>query len=217
MTKATEKKRAAAGRSPADGSVPGVPAALLARFRRWYAEAEKAGQPQPDAMALGTVSRAGEPSVRFVLLKGIEPEGFVFFTDSRSQKGRDLLATGRAAATFWWQRSLRQVRIEGHVVPLDPVRSDEYWSSRPRGSQLSGATSHQSAPIASRSALLQRWRALDRRHAGRPIPRPAGWLGFRLEPRAIEFWTQKENRLHHRERFERQARGTGWEGRILQP
>jgi len=185
------------------------------RFRRWLRDAERSGAPLPDAMALATATKAGVPSLRFVLLKQVDPSGFVFFTDARSRKGRELRANPHAAATFHWNAMGRQVRIEGRVVELDDAAADAYWVTRPRGSQLSGATSQQSSELARRTALSSRRNELARRWAGQAIPRPAEWRGFRIVPDAIEFWTHREDRLHHRELFRRTARG--WRTTLLEP
>lgn len=187
----------------------------IARFRRWYAAAERAKVPQPEAMSLATADRRGRPAVRVVLLKHVDAEGFVFYTNAHSRKGRELAANPRAALVFHWQSLGRQVRIEGRVRQVSAAEADAYWATRPRESQLGGAASDQSAPIASRAALVRRWRALTRRYAGAPVPRPPHWTGFRVVPTAIEFWTKRPFRLHDRELFTRTARG--WRQTRLQP
>jgi pyridoxamine 5'-phosphate oxidase len=187
----------------------------IARFLRWYREAWKAGIAQPDAVALATASPKGAPSVRFVLLKQADENGFVIYTDARSRKGRELAANARAALAFHWQPLGRQVRVEGRVRRVSDAEADAYWATRPRGSQLSGATSKQSARLAQRASLVARRRALERSLVGQDVPRPPSWGGFRIEPSAIEFWTHRDDRLHHRERFERVARG--WELSLLEP
>jgi pyridoxamine 5'-phosphate oxidase len=187
----------------------------LTRFRRWFAEAGRAGIELPEAMALATADAAGRPSVRFVLLKGADPRGFVFFTDGRSRKGRELRVTPHAALVFYWHEIGKQVRIEGRIVEVSAAEADAYWETRPRGSRLAASASLQSAPLAARAELLAAWRRLDRRYARQPIPRPAAWTGYRVVPRAIEFWTRAEFRLHERERFVR-SRG-GWRRTLLQP
>ena len=166
-------------------------------------------------MALATATRDGRPSVRFVLVKGVDARGFVFFTDARSRKGAELRANHEAAAVFYWHDTGKQVRIEGRIEEVSRAEADAYWESRPRESRLAASISTQSAPIASHAALLARWRALGRRAASGPIPRPAEWTGFRIMPRAIEFWTRGEHRLHRRERFTRS--GSGWKLELLQP
>jgi len=187
----------------------------IARFRRWYAEAERTGVPLPEAIALATADARGRPSVRYVLLKHADARGFVFFTDGRSRKGRELAANPEAAFAWYWDALGRQVRVEGRVVVVEDAEADAYWATRPRESRLAAAASTQSAPLGSRAVLMRRWRVLGRRHPGEDVPRPPVWRGYRIVPRAIEFWTRGEFRLHHRERFER--RRGGWQRRLLQP
>jgi pyridoxamine 5'-phosphate oxidase len=185
------------------------------RFRRWFAAAARAGVPLPEACALATADARGVPAARFVLLKHADARGFVFFTDGRSRKGRELAANARAALVFYWHAPAHQVRVDGHVVRVGPAESDAYWATRPRASQLAARASHQSAPLASRAALLARWHALARQYRGRPVPRPRTWVGYRIVPRAIEFWTRGAHRLHDRERYVR--RGRRWRRVRLQP
>jgi pyridoxamine 5'-phosphate oxidase len=187
----------------------------VVKFNRWYAAAIRARAPLPDAMALATADRRGTPSLRFVLLKGADERGFVFFTDGRSRKGRELAARPRAALAFYWDRTSRQARIEGRVVPVSAREADAYWATRPRGSRLAASVSTQSASMPSQRWLVARWRRLRRELDGATVPRPAAWSGYRLVPDAIEFWTRGAHRLHHRERFERGRRG--WRRRLLQP
>lgn len=187
----------------------------IRRFARWWRDAERAGCPLAEATALATVDAAGQPSVRYVLLKGVDARGFLFYTNERSRKGRELHATARAALAFYWHDPGRQVRVEGTTALLDTDEADAYWATRPRGSQIASAVSQQSAVLASRRELLARYRALERRLDGRPVPRPAHWRGFVLAPDRIEFWTRREPRLHERELFVRGARG--WSRRLLQP
>ncbi len=166
-------------------------------------------------MALATVGRSGTPSVRFVLLKGIGPRGFVFFTDTRSRKGRELDARPRASLAFYWHATGKQVRVEGQIEPVSAEEADAYWATRPRDSRLAASVSMQSAPMRSHAWLLARWRRLRRELGGRAIPRPVRWSGFRLVPGSIEFWTRGAHRLHLREDFVRTRRG--WRRRLLQP
>lgn len=188
----------------------------IARFHRWFAAARAHAQiPQPEAMALATADRRGRPSLRVVLLKHADAEGFVFYTNARSRKGRELAANPWASVVFHWQPLGRQVRVEGRVEMVRPEEADAYWATRPRESQLGGAASAQSQPIASRAALLQRWRLLTRRFRGQPVPRPPHWTGYRVVPTAIEFWTLRPFRMHDRELFTRTARG--WRLTRLQP
>lgn len=192
-----------------------MPADPIQRFRRWFADAERARISLPEAIALGTADRRGRPSVRFVLLKGVDARGFVFFTDGRSRKGGELAANPEAAFAVYWDALGRQVRVEGRVQLVTKAEADVYWTTRPRESRLAAAASHQSATLARRSELLARWRALGRRHPEDDVPRPPAWTGYRIVPRAIEFWTRGDFRLHQRERFERKR--SGWTSRLLQP
>jgi len=187
----------------------------IARFRRWFAAAERADVPLPEAIALATAGRRGRPSVRFVLLKHVDERGFVFFTDGRSRKGGELAANPEVAFACYWDALGKQVRVEGRVRLVSAFEADAYWATRPRESRLAASVSRQSATLAREAELVARWRALGRRYPGDDVPRPASWTGFRIVPRAIEFWTRGDFRLHHRERFER--RRGGWARRLLQP
>lgn len=182
---------------------------------RWFDDARELQIPNYEAMALATADADGRPSVRFVLLKRIDQRGFVFFTDTRSRKGRELRVNPRASIAFYWQPNGRQVRIEGRIEEVNPLEADEYWSTRPRQSQLAASASFQSAPLRSRGLLLARVRTLEHKLRGREVPRPPGWSGFRLCPDAIEFWTHREHRLHDRELYMRH--GDHWRSRTLQP
>lgn len=185
------------------------------RVRRWLRAAERARLPHAEAAALATADGAGAPSVRLVLVKQVDDRGLVFFTDGRSRKGREIAENPRAALAFYWDGLHRQVRVEGRVERVTPEESDAYWTSRSREKQLAARASRQSAPLASRAALLGRWRRLRGAFAGTPVPRPPEWTGFRVVPDAIEFWTRGPHRLHARERFTR-ARN-GWRRKLLQP
>src|SRR5262245_12551432 len=187
----------------------------LARFDRWYAQARRADIVQPDAMTLATADARGRPSARMVLLKGAGPDGFVFYTNGLSRKGRELRANPRAALVFHWDRLGKQVRIDGRVIPVSDAEADQYWATRPRASQLAALASSQSAPITNRERLVARWRGLRQRYRGRPVPRPRHWTGYRVVPDTIEFWTHREHRLHDRELFTRTR--NGWKRTRLQP
>jgi|SRR5262245_36340884 len=192
-----------------------MPVDPIARFQRWYAAARHTRIVQPDAMALATSDGRGRPSARMVLLKQADAAGFVFYTNTRSRKGRELRANSRAALVFHWDVLGRQVRIEGRVQAVTPAEADAYWATRPRASQLAALASDQSAPMSTRARLVARWRGLTRRYRGRPVPRPPHWSGYRLVPDAVEFWTHREHRLHDRELFRRTGRG--WKRTRLQP
>lgn len=189
----------------------------IRKFRRWFADAEATGMPLPEAIALATADRRGRPSVRYVLLKGVDARGFVFFTDGRSRKGGELGVNPEAAFAVYWDPLGKQVRVEGRVARVTPAEADAYWTTRPRESRLAAAASHQSATLARHADLMARWRALGRANPGADVPRPPAWMGYRIVPRAIEFWTRGDFRLHHRERFERARGGATWTRRLLQP
>lgn len=184
-------------------------------FHRWFKQAQRAAVPLVEAMAVATADAAGRPSVRFLLLKQADKDGFVFFTHASSRKGRELSANPRVSGAFYWDATRKQVRFEGAIEEVSAVEADEYWSTRPRASQLGAWASEQDAPLASRSVLVARWAAMRKKYRGRPVPRPAGWIGYRVVPDVIEFWTRRAARLHHRERFTRTP--TGWKRQLLQP
>ena len=192
------------------------PAALgpdpIAAFRRWFDEAGAAGVTMPEAMALATATADGKPSLRWVLLRGLEEPGhFVFFTNGASRKGRELAASGHGALAAYWEPLDRQVRIEGPVVALDDEESDAYWATRSRASQVSAAVSQQSEPVADRAAMEQAVAEFERHLApGAPVPRPEHWGGFGLVAHAIEFWQGQPARFHDRLRFERAHPGAPW-------
>jgi pyridoxamine 5'-phosphate oxidase len=170
----------------------------LVQFQAWFAEAIAAEIPEPNAMTLSTVSVEGKPSARIVLLKGIENGGFVFYTNYRSRKGQELAQTPYAALTFLWLPLERQVRIEGRVDPVDPVVSDAYFQSRPRGSQLGAWASDQSSVVRDRATLELELQRLEEQFGSGPIPRPDHWGGFQVFPTWVEFWQGRPNRLHDR-------------------
>ncbi len=187
----------------------------IAKFIRWLDDARRMNIPNYEAMALATAASDGKTSVRFVLLKGIDERGFVFFTDARSRKGRELRSNPHASLAFYWQRKGRQVRVEGRLEEVTPGEADAYWSTRPRQSQLAACASYQSARLRSRAELIARCAQLAKKFRGREIPRPPSWTGFRVRPDAVEFWTHREHRLHEREIYCR--RGRGWRRDLLQP
>jgi len=187
----------------------------IRRFQRWLAEARRAGVELPEAMALATADGRGRPSVRFVLLKSADDSGFVFYSNERSRKGRQLSRRPYAALAIYWDPTGRQVRVEGKVERVSADEADAYWAERPRDSQIASAASRQSAPIENRAALMAEYRRLQRDYAGRVMPRPRHWIGYRVIPDRIEFWTRSEPRLHERVLFERTVRG--WRSSLLQP
>ena len=187
----------------------------IAKFIRWSSEARRLKIPNYEAMALATATPGGKASVRFVLLKAIDERGFVFFTDARSRKGRELRGNPRVALAFYWQAKGRQVRVDGRVDEVTRAESDAYWPTRPRQSQLAASASHQSARLRSRAELLARFARLAKNFKGRDVLRPSYWTGFRVRPDSIEFWTDREHRLHDGEIYLR--RGRGWRRDLLQP
>lgn len=173
------------------------------QFRRWYADAVRAGMPEPDAMTLATVAPDGSPSARTVLLKGVGGRGFVFYTNHASRKGRELAANPQAALVFLWETPRRQVCVRGPVSRLPDDESDAYFSSRPRGSQLGAWASHQSEVLTGRGELERRLREARERFAGVSVPRPPFWGGYVVTPAEVEFWQARSDRLHDRFRYRR--------------
>jgi pyridoxamine 5'-phosphate oxidase len=187
----------------------------IAKFIRWLNDAHRLGIQNYEAMALATAARSGKTAVRFVLLKGIDERGFVFFTDARSRKGHELRQNPHASLALYWQPKGRQVRVEGSVKGVTAQEADVYWTTRPRQSQLAASASYQSALLRSRAELLGRYARLAGKLRGREVPRPSWWTGFRVRPDVIEFWTHREHRLHDREIYVR--RGRVWRRSLLQP
>jgi len=188
----------------------------IALFSDWYREAEAAEPVNPSAMTLATVSAEGRPSARMVLLKGHDADGFVFYTNLNSAKSGELDANPRAALCFYWRSLARQVRIDGRVEPVTADDADAYFATRARGSQIGAWASNQSQPLESREILEQRAKEYEAKYPADDIPRPPFWSGYRVVPETIEFWTERENRLHDRQLFERTADGA-WRNSWLYP
>lgn len=196
----------------------GAPIDPIAVFDEAFARAkmlDRALLPDPTAMSLATVGENGSPSVRIVLLKDFDQSGFVFYTNLESRKGRDLRGDPRAALCFYWPALDLQIRVEGSVEGVSTAEADEYFTSRPRGSQIGAWASLQSAPIAAPGELDARVAMYEKEFDGRDVPRPAFWSGFRVKPEAIEFWRNRANRLHDRTRYTRD--GGGWKVETLYP
>jgi pyridoxamine 5'-phosphate oxidase len=186
----------------------------LRQFERWFEDAIRAKLPLPNAMTLATLGAGGAPTARIVLLKGIDGGGFVFYTNYRSRKGREIEAKSTACLLFLWSDLERQVRIEGAVEKVSARDSDEYFVTRPLGARHSAWASNQSETVASRQVLEKAMDEARRRHGDNP-PRPPHWGGYRLLPSASEFWQGRADRLHDRLLYERA--GAGWKIQRLAP
>jgi pyridoxamine 5'-phosphate oxidase len=194
-----------------------IPAAdPLALFSDWFAEARAREPNDPEAVALATATPDAAPSVRMVLMKHHDAQGFVFYTNGHSRKGEELTANPQAAMLFHWKSLRRQVRIEGAVAEVAPEMADAYFASRGRDSQLGAHASDQSRPMTSRGEFLARIAKVTARHLVGKVPRPPHWTGYRLTPSRIEFWLDRPFRLHERRLFVRQEEG-GWSSSLLYP
>jgi len=187
----------------------------LALFDEWLAEAGASEPNDPEAMTLATATRDGRPSARIVLLKGHGPDGFVFYTNQQSRKADELAANPNAALLFHWKSLRRQVRIEGSVSRVSDAEGDAYFASRARDSQLGAWASDQSRLLDNRATFEQRFEDMKRRYEGSEVPRPPHWGGYRLNPEAMEFWTDRPHRLHERRLFTRTP--DGWTEGLLYP
>jgi pyridoxamine 5'-phosphate oxidase len=198
-----------------DLDVESLPTDPIPVVRRWLEEAEAAGIRNASAIALATADATGRPSVRHVLLRGIDPRGFVFHTNLGSRKGRELADNPRAAFSLYWRELDRQVSVTGDVERVSDEDSDAYFASRPREARLGAWASPQSEELSSRAELLERFAEAESRFSGQEVPRPPFWGGYRVVPLSIELWVGRLHRLHDRFRYARQ--GDRWDLRRLAP
>lgn len=187
----------------------------IVQFQQWYQDARDAGISQADAMTLATAARDGTPSARIVLMKIVDDRGFIFFTNYRSRKGRELAENPRAALIFYWEALGRQVRIEGTAEKIPGAESDAYFDSRPLENKLSSLASPQSEPV-TREELDRRYDELKRQYGGRPVLRPTHWGGYRVRPDRMEFWQRRFARMNDRVAYQRRRDGS-WEMMRLAP
>jgi pyridoxamine 5'-phosphate oxidase len=187
----------------------------FAIFETWFAEARASELNDPNAMALATAGANGQPHSRMVLLKGHGPDGFVFYTNQESDKAIQIAERGFVALLFHWKSLRRQIRIEGSVFAVDAAVADAYFASRGRDSQLGAWASDQSRPLDSRATFEARFEAMRARFEGSDVPRPPHWSGYRVKPFRIEFWQDREHRLHERRVFT--TDGQTWNEGMLYP
>jgi pyridoxamine 5'-phosphate oxidase len=200
--------------TPSDFAEADEPFAL---FGQWFEEAKRKELNDPEAMVVATADADGLPDARMVLMKEWSPEGFVFYTNAESAKGRQLAGNLKAAALFHWKSLRRQVRLRGPVEPVSDAEADAYYASRPRDSRIGAWASQQSRPLESRFALEKAVAGYAAKYAVGEIPRPPYWRGFRIKPIAMEFWRDRPFRLHDRVRFFREAPGRDWRKEWLYP
>jgi pyridoxamine 5'-phosphate oxidase len=192
--------------------LPSVPMDL---FKTWYEEAISKNLKEVNAMALTTNTPEGFPHTRFVLLKELEEDGFIFYTNYTSQKGRDLDFSDKVSITFWWNDLERQVRVKGIAKKISKARSKEYFNSRPRSSQIAALASSQSSVLTSKEHLKMKFEEIEQEFMDQPIPYPDFWGGYIIEPIEIEFWQGRESRMHDRVKYTKKF--SSWEKILLQP
>lgn len=186
-------------------------------FNLWLQDAENLEPNNPNAMALATVDEENMPNVRVVLLKSFDEKGFVFYTNLESQKGKELLKSPKAALNFHWKSLNRQIRIRGHIQDITSQEADDYFKTRPRGSQIGAFVSKQSRPLESRDCFENELLEAEKHYSSKEIERPSHWSGFRLKPLSIEFWQEELFRLHKRIVFFRKNLDQNWSKTMLYP
>lgn len=189
--------------------------AMLQLFDEGFERAKAAKVPEPTAMTLATVDEHGHPSARTMLLKDVDADGFVFYTNLESRKGRQIAANPNVSLVFFWREIQEQVKVDGRVEPVSGAEADAYFASRPRGSQIGAWASLQSRSLDKRETFEQRIAEAETRYKGQDVPRPPHWSGFRVKPRRVEFWFGRQYRLHERVCFE--LGPEGWSERFLYP
>ena len=187
----------------------------ILKVHEWVQEAQNDLAPLPHAMNISTLNDSGKPSSRMVLLKRISQEGFVFFTDYEGDKGQQISNFSHVALNFWWAKTNKQIRIEGKCSKVSEKENDEYFASRPRGSQISASVSLQSEVLESYETLVNKSESFEKEHSNQDIDRPDRWGGFIVEPNSIEFWIDQKNRLHKRELYTKE--GPDWKKVLLSP
>lgn len=187
----------------------------LNAFREKNARTSELGVREPAAMSLATVDANGQPSIRTVLLRGIDERGFVFFTNSQSRKGVQMAGNSQVALTFYWDAWAEQVHVEGRVEVIPDSESDEYWKSRARLSQIGAWASDQSRPLSGRDEFMASVAEIEKRFEGQDVARPPHWFGYRVVPHRIELWSGREGRLH--ERYVYESNGEVWTKQLLYP
>ena len=186
-------------------------------FNAWLNSAVTSEINDPSAMSLASVDSNGMPNLRIVLMRRFDDRGFCFFTNLESQKGKELLACNNAAAVFHWKSLRKQIRIRGQVELVRDAEADDYFNSRPRGSQIASTASKQSSPLPERKEFDDAMKLLEEKYKGQAVPRPPNWSGFRLMPLSIEFWEDGEFRTHDRLRFDRDKLDSPWNTVWLYP
>ena len=189
----------------------------MAQFNRWFAIARQTTMPDPTAMQLATVDSGAQPSLRTVLLKYFDDDGFVFFTNYGSDKAKDIAENPKVCLSFPWLELERQVHVRGRAAKISAIESAKYFLSRPKDSQLAAWVSSQSHPLSSRALLLQKFREMKEKIGNGEIPAPTFWGGYRVRPETMEFWQGRENRLHDRFLYRRQGEGQSWSIERLAP